>query len=468
MYGQNKRILLLFVLILTGSFFQPVKAETSGICASDERVLLAVPGEEVMMLYAYDENGNRMGRLPQLTWGENAKLVKENALFLSEEDEQSVLRAGDMKRIARYPEEKYIVRALGDCYVTLEKGGSRAVLYDSAARILGTVSFSGSFDPEGYYSFELFELTDTWLLKVTDYNITQWALICKDGWVNSEITDPGMLEKLNNDDGNVYALGDFLVWCPNPYLEDRSGGVVMTQEGLVVMDNVTECLSEETAGYPYDVYVPVSYERHSPAVFVVRDTGNGYDLYDASLEYAGHTDHLPEYPECAGGFVQGFAYEELGGGVCEGFLTDCSDFTPIPYGWTQDGIVVYRSGKTEAVPDNAEPFCISDGYYVCTDGDVTHVYRRSDDVLLAEYERAPEGCISLGRDGIRMDDDLRGEYWWDTPSTIYDNAGNVTYRSKDRFVFAFVNGTWSTRRGIYRGIIDGSGNWLLKDTMETE
>ena len=89
-------------------------------------------------------------------------------------------------------------------------------------------------------------------------------------------------------------------------------------------------------------------------------------------------------------------------------------------------------------------------------------------MLLAEYERAPEGCISLGRDGIRMDDDLRGEYWWDTPSTIYDNAGNVTYRSKDRFVFAFVNGTWSTRRGIYRGIIDGSGNWLLKDTMETE
>ena len=469
MFGRNKTkygvALLLLAALMTGT---PARAETHGICQEDEQVLLSVPGNEVTLLYAYDDEGNRLGKLPSLSWGFQAKVIRKDTLFSPDGDPQSVLRAGDLQIIASFPEEEYSVHVLDDCYVTLEKGGNKAVLYGSSGQVLGNVPFSRGFDPERDYSCELFELTDAWLLKVTDYNENQWGLIYKDGWISNEIREPALLEKLNDDEGAVNTLGNFIVWQPYSYLEDRSDGVVMTQEGLVIMDGIDECMTDSVPPYPYDLQVSGSYERHEPASFVVRNNGNGYDLYDAALNHAGSAASLPEYPMCAGGFMQGFASEELDGNVCAGFLTDCSDFSLVPYAYSGDRILIRRKGETALEPAEGVPSCISDGYYVSEYGEGTRVYRRSTGELIAEYDRIPQSCVSLGRDGIRMDDEQSGEEWWNIPCTVYDNEGNVAFRIRDRFLAAFVNGTWASRRGIYQGILDMKGKWILKDTFETE
>ncbi len=470
MSGCIKRLLVFLLSVCL--ICVPVCAGQEKLCGSDEIVLLAVPGHEIMLYYGYDENGVSIGRIPAEGWGESAKLVRKDALFQADGDNNTLVRAGDLKPAAYYPPDQYALFFRGSYYLTLDKGAGILTMYDESTQAIGNMSLGRTFDQEAAdrISLDIVEFPDSQLVTMTTGSGRSCFLFGKDGQSVREISDPQMLGFLNNDDMAVFSLGEFLVVCPYPYAADEMQGVVMTLDGTVVMDRIEAALTE----YYYfedSVWLDRDYFLgQDRAQAVIQNTGSSYAAFGPSLEYLGELDERPEYYGNAygSGFIKGIAYPELNGNVCEGFILDVDTQSMIPYAEDWGMYLVWKDGRLIELPAEGTPERISSAYCVSSVGDGTNVYRIKDGSLFASYNRYRYGCVSLGSEGIMMHDDHDSEEWWDTSATIYDNEGNATYHSKDRFLFAFINGTWTCRRGVYRGLIDMYGNWVLKDTIDWE
>ena len=80
----KKYYCLLLVFLFCSAALTVDAAEAADLCGEDERVLLSVTGHDYFSYYVYDEQGNRLGRLPAAGWGSYARLVHRDALFPSD------------------------------------------------------------------------------------------------------------------------------------------------------------------------------------------------------------------------------------------------------------------------------------------------------------------------------------------------------------------------------------------------
>ena len=463
MSGHIKRLLLIAAVFV---FCICTPAFPAGICAQDERVLLPVPGDDIILYYAYDEEGNRIGRLPAEGWGNYAKLVGADSLFPSGGEFRTLVRAGDLVTVASFPVEDYSLFLQGDYYVTLNKETGILTLFDKYTDPIGQFSTGSRLKGEGLASGEILELSDSFFVKAATYDTTVWIRIKKADHAVQEITDPDFLRNLNTEGMTVYSFGDYLMTAPYPYAASKgTRGVVMTEEGTVVIDGVENALEESHD----QIYTNRLYYGHgmseSTAQFAVRDAGSDYEIYDASLTCVGTMAKEPERRlRCGSGFVNGLSYPELDGYTCEGFVFDVDAQTLVPYALKADMYLIRKDGKCVEVPASGYPERISSAYYTAIKENGMEVYRIKDGSLMAYYPENTYGCVSLGSEGIRLCDEP--EQLWDGTVTIYDNEGNPTYHSKYCGLFAFTNGTWACSRGIYRGLVDMNGNWIFKDITD--
>ena len=467
-FFKRGSLLLLFFLVSVFLLCAPAAAEEHGLCSEDERVLLPVAGKDIMLYYAYDEQGNCLGRLPVTGWGEYAKLVRRNALFLSRDHDRSttLIRAGDLLPAVVYPSEEYMLFWLVRHYVTYDKKTGVVTLYDESTVPLGSCTFEKAFNPDHYLQGDLLEFTDRYLLKLTDSQTSAWFLFYKNSQAGEEIRDPRLLPYLGNEDMAVYSLGEYIVAVPHPYSEENVLGVVMTPDGDVIMDRVEDVLQEVSLeeDAPYLNYGNREDRAKVPAVVI--DAVSCYEIYDSDLNYLGHVSEKPKsYGGAGNGFVKGIAYPELRGCICSGFVYDCDINAVIPYAETPQGCLIWKDGRCMELPVEGIPQRISSAYLVTRTDDGTNVYRTADAMLFDSYSMNWWSCLSLGSQGILLRDNHEKNNWFTGSATIYDNEGNPTYHSEDCHIYAFVNGTWTCRRGVYQGLIDMYGNWVLKDII---
>ncbi len=445
--------------------YVPAAADPALSVPEDQQLLLAVPGSEIMLYYAFDDQGNNLGRLPVTGWGDYAKLVSKNRLFPAEARGTSLIRASDLQVAVEYPEEEYTLLCMGSYYVTVEKATGTVTLYNESTEAVGTITPELPFSPDKDLYGDLFVFPDTLLLNLNDYHNNLWLRFDTGSSAVQEIKDPLMLQYLNHEELGLYSIGSFLVACPYKYSDDENlQGVVMTLDGLVIMDGIEVVMQEEFLG---DDTIDLHFgylDVRTKADAVVRNNGGTYDVYDASLEKIGSFSEKPDsYMAYGGGYVKGLPYPELNGNPCEGFVFDVDTQSLVPYARNQQVYQILKDGRLTEVPAEGKPERISSAYCVVSKDEGTNVYRTKDASLFASFDRFWQACLSLGSEGIRLTDDVSGDDWWDSPATIYDNEGNPTYHSQNNRLYAFINGTWTCQRGVYRGLIDMEGNWVLRD-----
>lgn len=447
-----------------------VPAGPADLCRDDERVLLAVPGYDYELYYVYDEQGNCLGRLPATGMTAHAKIVRKNALFPSRKNGE-LIRAGDLETVAVYPPESYTLLSLDRHYVTIEKNTGIVTLYDESTQPLGTAS-TGLTSEQNWDGYgRILELPNAFFVRLKKSPENIWIRFDKNSREGGIIRDQSMLMYLEQEGMEVYSFGQYLVTVPYTYAAEAGLlGVVMTEDGTVILDRIEEVSAEYDGPYgPYSSYDSFYlYKQYDEDMYkanaIVQNTGSAYIIYDSSLHSLGCLYEKPDYFLMRSGFAKGLAYQEFNGNICEGVVTDIDTQARIPYAREDDMLLIWKNGTCLKILAEGTPEKISYGYLVtAVDDEGTKVYRLEDNCLVASYNRTSWQCLSLGTEGILLYDDQDSETWWDGSVTIYDNAGNATYHSQDRNHYAFVRGTWTCRRGIYRGLIDMYGNWVIKD-----
>ena len=478
MFVPDKKLLSAVVLSAALLAAAPVCAEEArpALHPEGQVILFGVSGHDTVIDYVYDDDGNRIGHLPGSGWGGHAKLIDGDTLFLSEEDGLSVVRTRDLKTIASEGPQTQIRLVSPGFYIILETQNGVLTLYNSEGEPLGAVSVtggaeSGGFDG-GFQSFSRFlEFPDARLLIMSIDGKKNWIWFDKETGSARLETNPELLKMLDDDAMTVYAFGDYLAFFP----EFRSGGLtgtIMTRDGLLLMDNLDGNVKEKRPEAFLDSFLNYDFRNEEKRLTAVwRRNGSGYDLYvPERLELIGTMAEPPDVNDgSCRGFFPGIASEELGGNVRAGLVFDVDSLNYCPYAVTGNEVLILKDGALMSFPVEGKPYAVSSAYYVAEGDDTTTVYKTSDRSVFASLDSSPHTCISLGDGGIAIDDaPADPEKWWDRTRTIYNNEGQPVYQSRNPYLRAFYNGTWFEHRGIYMGIIDSSGRWLLKDTMARE
>ena len=465
--GIWRRVTVLVMIAVSVLTFTEARAEGHGLCPDDELVVMGISRGDNFWYYAYDSLGRRLGRIPVNGWGANAKLVKKDLLTTPETDRNSIFRIGDMKVSASYPKDDYWVYVNGSYYFVLEEKTGRVTLYDSALEEVGSLVLTRRIPISNSLYGRIWSFSEEFLLYIGTYAEGSWVWIRKQDGSGYEETRPELLDALNNKDLSFHVMKDFLVFCPYSSAKDKTTGRVLTKDGLMVMDHIVQYILEDPAKSPYDLNPDTGYD--GPVCAVCRENEGKYDLYGgSSLDYLGTAAEVPAARSCRNGFYEGLPCPELEGNVCRGFVLDCDTGLHCPCAARQNETLIFKDGRLLRFPVEGIPYKISEAYYVTREP--VNVYKVSDGSLFTETdEQYPEVCLSLGSSGLAVNNPPKDpEKAWDITRTLYDNDGNAVYTSGSRDLNAFTNGTWYTTRGIYMGVIDLSGNWILKDTMETE
>ena len=219
----------------------------SQLAAENERVVLPIPGDDVLLYYVYDEQGKRIGRLPTTGYAENAKLVrKDTLLYQKAGGNETLVRAGDLKTVVSLPSEDYALLCFGTHYAVIEKKANIVTLYDESMTATGSIAMQAAFDPDSYISGKLLDLSDRYLLKLSDYEENAWLYFFKDGQESRQLYDPAMLSLLDHPEMIVRSLGQFIVTSPYSFEEESDvRGVVMTVDGTVLMRDIAGVMTEQ-------------------------------------------------------------------------------------------------------------------------------------------------------------------------------------------------------------------------------
>ncbi len=478
MFVRDKKFLSAVFLSAAMLAAAPVCAEEAARVLHPEgkAVLFGVSGHDTVIDYVYDDEGTRIGHLPGSGWGGHAKLIDEDSLYLSEEDQLSIVRTRDLKTMATEGPEVQLWLVSADFYAALNPQNGLLTLNNAEGESLGEISVTGGaasagFD-RGFQSFgRIVEFPDAYLLIIGIDGKKNWIWFDRETRSARLETSEALLKMLDDDAMTVYAFGDYLAFFPE-FRNTGVPGTVMTREGLVLMDNLDGTVTEKRPEAFLDSYLNYDFRyKENQLTGVWRSTGSGYDVYiPERLELLGTMEEKPDVNggSCRG-FFPGIASEALGGNICSGLVFDVDSLNYCPYAMTGNEVLILKDGALMSFPAQGTPYAVSSAYYVAEGDGTATVYRTSDRSIFASFGSSPHTCISLGDGGIAMDDEpVDPEKWWDRGRTIYDNEGNPQYHSNNPYLRAFYNGTWYENRGIYTGIIDSSGRWLLKDTMARE
>lgn len=467
--------LLLGGIALGGSGVHPVMAEETvvyeadfrPICDEDEYVLMPAGSNYAEI---YDSNGNCMGRC-RAYLDVAATIKKDYVVAYTSGDIWQVYSLAELKNILELSAEEYSVETCEDVCLAINQNTGKFSLYDCSGNLL-FVSNEREWE-EGKYGGQILGLDNGYLMCIFKDEETGripaigpvW--VSKDGQSNKVITAPCLIEGFA--DWAIQGFGDYVFI----YDSDRMEGTVYDLDGNVLLDRLFNCLApyiEDKWYYGYNYFIP--------AAVVLQKADGMYIAYDTKLQEIAMFPMEDEgFPDSgyAGGFLQGAAYEQLGGRVCEGFMR-YQDRTWHPYVKTEKGYLVYVDGQQTEIPLESwqNPWYFNETYVTAAyNGDSSYeeylVDRKTGEVLREiHWDDVSGGSFELGEDfcivtEMNWEDDIYSSF-----VSILDENQEVCYSQDNGSAATWKNGYITLRRGIYYGIADREGNWIVRTVFGAE
>ncbi|MDO5424211.1 MAG: hypothetical protein Q4F41_10830 [Eubacteriales bacterium] len=433
-------------------------SEKPCICGEDEYVLLLNKNNYAEI---YDSQGNAVGTcraiLDSYYWA--ATIPKDSLLCYNDGETWSVFSMQTLQTILEVPAETHSCAISGDaCLVEDPKSGTIS-LYNVSGTLLYQFGEGDWLSKEDGYT-RILNLENGYLIGLCRYDSTELppfgpVWVSKDGQEHREITDSYLKQAFC--EGRVSAFGDYLMI----YEWNTSMSAIYDLEGTLRLGQVDSSIYPRTTDN-------FSYIWNAEPALVLSQMPEGTFLYDTKLQECGQLSN-PEilYPAYCAGFLEGMTYDELGGRTCDGFVT--YNGSAFPYTRTEDGCLIYAAEGLFHVPLNEgeEPAELNASYLILSSRDEEEnyksllVWRKSGEVLAeSRWENGESLSFALCGGGCMILEENSEE--GSSILTVRDSGNEVCYTSENVRAQSWKNGYMLLERGIYRGIADLDGNWIVR------
>ena len=478
---ERSRLSLALAMMMLILLTAPSRAEEYEtrplICGEDECIFFS-NGES--NCEAYDADGNRIMEWRDyvqmffpMTCSLDKILIRNNGEGAME---VSSPRAGGV--IGLFPEDEYRVDAWGDVFLVTRLDSGTSELFDSTGKQIGVTAAAMQEDPlsipEEGTAGRLLYLEKGFLYGSHHKGRLAWAYASKDGQESYEIPpDSRLWEILENRE--LSALGNNLVDLSG--LEEGQGRV-FSLEGDVVKEHVARFIYDAAEGN--GLYSIPLFDYRSITCrgrYFICLEGEEYVGYDRELNPVKRFGK--ELPENAGMIWQvGEPCEELGGRICTDTASgafyrnypSCMEDGNVLVG-TKEGILTFPLKEGETLDSFNRYYYRTSHKEPASDGKEENVYRVYHIPALEpmiEYSWSSTVRTELGKDVLLVrSQPSEGSGSGDSGNRAYTNTfhgpdGRVISQYQDGFPRPLPNGAWYLSRGIYDGLADVYGNWIMR------
>ena len=484
-FFKNRTLLtaaaVLFTLTaVSGQKIFAAESASARICEDDECVLISA-GRQLQNVY--DAEGHFVFDLhvynePFLPY----KASVDTVFRIIRNEDYDLFSAKAGGRFLTVPMEDSQICLRGSYFMVSSRSEGISILYDCVGRELGRTDKPVAPLEKNYlYKEHLIRLEKGIIFGISNGGDACWMWADPAAGTCSPIQNDTLNELLGSDRW-CNPMGNLLVFTSDyshmAEGQEDDGGLVVSLGGEILLKHA-KGIGKYGGAEMFDWWDerPVDYVLQVPPQADSEEPPVHSFLYDKELVKKAVFSDPDVRVEYAEGFIKGCVYPELENHICDGFVSviggaSCPYF--IADGWTNvligDHLEVFPTG-----PDEKLTQC-NEGYYMTEseveEGDRTRtvyrVYHRNPHNLIAETD-SYEIWLDLGRDGLVVatrltnPDTAYGEMLMEA----YDLSGERVYSSSSSFIRPF-DGYWYTRRGIYQGLTDIYGNWLVKTTSWKE
>lgn len=452
-----------FLILFTYSLFciqtcaQEVTVEQTRLCDEDEYLLLC---SGCCYAEIFDCDGTYVGRCR--TWMDEflgaGTAKKTDLLCYRGEDCWSVYSMAELKNILEFPADRfYVTTEESVCLVQDYQTGTMRLYDNHGAMLFGEQNERWVGENSGYS--EVLALENGYLITFRSYDETEgdgqtdlfW--VSRDGFEVRKLNNPELLRQWEN--GNVLTFGKYLL----VYDWDANDGYICDQEGTVLLSGVNGWIGDAC----WDSYAMV--QRQQRIVWCREN--DVWRVYDETLQQLAEVPYNEELSLAfSDRFVTGARYEELNGNVCTGFA-DYNNERKVPYARVDGGFLVYDGKQTGFVAGEAEDelfavndFCVREGGFNSQEQWAERVIDRDTGTVLQE-------CVGwegewtdfmLGKDCYVASGYQDGQ----TMYRVVGSGGEILLDGKPGNCTPWKNGLLVLKRGIYNGIADQDGRWLVR------
>lgn len=452
-------------------------SDMAPICDEDEYVLLDVGNNYAEI---YDSQGNYVSecRAYMDHVYEACIVKKDSVLAYNDGGTWCIFSMAELDNVLKIDGEKYSLQYSGNRFLVTDQYTGNFCLYDVHGNMLYSYSPEGEAEPlqnaetngeEGGWQGRILALDHGYVIGACNFADDSSASakgpvwVSKDGQESREITDTYLVSAFA--EWSMQAFGDyFLIY---DWLSDE--GSVYDLDGNLLLEQIDAFFS------PYSEYDWISMYSSdgSERVALVLQCEDGMCLaYNTQLQECAM---LPE-PESgvwdcgyASGFIKGVSYEQLEGNVCAGFVRYNTKIW-CPYAETEDGWLVYADGELIAVPSEAGQDLISlnEAYvlmgYSQEDSYIERLIdRKTGETVLESFWDANGGIsMELGADYCIVTEIKADGEENQTAFTIRDDQNQICCSAQKASARVWRNGYILLNRGIYHGIADRNGNWVVQ------
>lgn len=436
------------------------------LCGEEEYLLLSEGNHYAGI---YDSTGILVGRCrAYLEEAFGAAVVKKDSIV--DYADGSVRQMFSMERlqnVLEFPLENYDLQTDGSVCLATDRYTGQFSLYDSRGALLYASKDSEWAD--GGYSGRLLALSDGYLAGSYLYGEDHAVISLFPVWVSCdgqeifELKDPYLRQKFA--DWELQGFGENLL----VYSWRSQTGGVYSMNGELLLDQVSSFVSPYGDNdWSYNNWFP-SYQV--PIELVFKPTDGMYAVYNTKLDecavISASQDGYQDFAY-ASGFLKDVSYEELEGRRCEGFLY-YQGIGYCPYARAQEGYVLNADGELISIPmEQDQSIEALNRIYAVIGSFRDGEYRsslidwrtgehledaRSDETGSSYFELGEDYCIVTE---IDYNDDYRRSIW------ILNDQKEISYHADKASARAWKNGLLLLDRGIYKGIADHNGNWIIR------
>ncbi len=459
---------LLGIVLFTACMVPVMAEETkkSGInfchlCDEDEYVLLSAGSNYAEI---YDSKGNFKGRC-RAALDRAATIKKDFVIGYMSGETWFIFSMAELKNILEFPAEEYSVETYEDVCLAVNRNTGKFSLYDCHGNLM-YISNEREW-AEGQYQGQIIGLDSGYLMCVcrSDETVRIPAIgpvwVSRDGKDNKVITAQNLIQGFV--DWSIQDFGDYVFVYDSELYE----GAVYDLDGNILLGHLFNALAPYTEDkwfYGYNYFIPAALVlQKADGMYIAYDT----ELQEVSMFPAGDDG----FPDCgyAGGFLKGAAYEQLGGKVCAGFLR-YQDETWHPYAKTEKGYLVYADGQLLEFPMDLDltPWYFNETYITASHyGDDGYgeflIDRKTGEILQKNYWEEGSGVsFELGGDFCIITETNWEDDIYSSSFSILDENKEVCYSQEQGSAVSWENGYIVLTRGVYHGIADREGNWIVR------
>lgn len=437
------------------------------LCAED-RYVLFYTGEGTADIYDYQGNYLDSCRCYLDPLQVAATVKKDSLVEYSDGTTCTVFSFAQMKNILDFAAEYYEAVTYGSVCMVINRQNGSYTIFDN----LGNVMYDhaeASWAEGGFGYGRIIKLENGYIFGICEFEDSTILESARPVWMSKDGTQVKEIEALNLQaafrKNELEGFGDNVIHC------DWLNGVqeIYSLEGERLLKDISNYVypyMDERNGFFYDYN----------AELVCKNEDGMYKIYDTDLnEIASFVADENYYPDYAGGFLTGIVYPELGGRACEGFAI-YNGYLWVPYTRTETGCIVYVNGETvelalkehETLSGFTDTYVIAgnmvDGYYnEC-------LYDRKTGELLQQSSWGETGgtSVQLCSGGYYIQETLYENETYSNSLTIYDNSNQICLQSDHVQCYVWQDNYFVMTRGIYRGITDQNGNWILRTIADWE